>query len=44
MKIQDLNDPTKSMVGGEDLTIWAIMFGILIVFVVVLAYTNRNSE
>ena len=43
MKIEDLNDPTKSMVGGQDMTMWLVMFGVLIVIAVVLAFLNRDS-
>jgi len=43
MKIEDLNDPTKSMVGGADMTIWMVMFGALLVIAVVLTFLNRDS-
>ena len=44
MKIEDLNDPTKSMVGDADMTIWMVMFGALVIIAVVLAFLNRNAE
>jgi len=43
MKIEDLNDPTKRMVGGQDMTIWLVMFGVLLVIAIVLAFLNRDS-
>lgn len=30
--------------GGMDLTIWAVMFGVLIVVALVLAYKSRGME
>ncbi len=44
MKIEDLNDPNQSMVGGADGTIWMVMFGALLVIALVLAFLNRNVE
>ena len=44
MKIKDLNNPNVSMTGGNDLTLWAVTFGILVVFVVVMLVLNRNKE
>ena len=43
MQIEDLNDPTKSMVGGQDMTMWLVMFGALVVIAVVLVFMNRDS-
>lgn len=31
-------------VGGADMFVWIVMFGALIIFVVVMAYLNRNAE
>lgn len=31
-------------VGGADMFIWMVMFAILVVFVLVMAYINRNAE
>jgi len=44
MTIEEMNDPTKSMVGGADMTIWMVMFGTLLVIALVLAFLNRNAE
>jgi len=44
MTIEEMNDPTKSMVGGADMTIWMVMFGVLLVIALVLAFLNRNVE
>ena len=44
MKIDDLNNPNASMTGGNDLTLWAVMFGLLVLFVVVMLFVNRNRD
>ncbi|MDX1294619.1 MAG: hypothetical protein R3302_00025 [Sulfurimonadaceae bacterium] len=31
-------------VGGADMFIWLVVFGVLIVFVLVMAYLNRDAE
>jgi hypothetical protein len=31
-------------IGGADMFIWMVMFSILVVFVLVMAYLNRNAE
>ena len=31
-------------VGGADMFIWLVMFSALVVFVLVMAYLNRNAE
>lgn len=31
-------------VGGADMFVWLVMFGALIVFALVMAYLNRNTE
>jgi len=31
-------------VGGADMFIWMVMFSILVIFVLVMAYLNRNAE
>lgn len=33
-----------SQTGGMDLTVWAIMFGVLIVVALVLAYMSKDME
>jgi hypothetical protein len=37
-------DALNTQTGGMDLTIWAIMFGVLIVVALVLAYKSRGME
>lgn len=43
MKLEDLNDPNASMTGGNDLTLWAVMFGLIVIFVVAMLLVNHNS-
>ena len=31
-------------VGGADTFIWLVMFSLLLIFVLVMAYLNRNAE
>ena len=31
-------------VGGADMFIWLVMFSVMLVFVLVMAYLNRNAE
>lgn len=31
-------------VGGADMFIWLVMFSLMIIFVAVMAYLNRNAE
>jgi hypothetical protein len=31
-------------VGGADMFIWIVMFSVMLVFVLVMAYLNRNAE
>ena len=39
-------DPKSAITqtGGMDLTVWAIMFGVLIVVALVLAYMSKDME
>nr|WP_275855496.1 hypothetical protein [Sulfurimonas sp. MAG313] len=39
-------DPKAAMTqtGGMDLTVWGIMFGVLIVIALVLAYMSKDME
>ncbi len=30
--------------GGPDIFIWLVMFSVMLVFVLVMAYLNRNAE
>ena len=43
MKLEDLNDPNASMTGGNDLILWAVMFGVIVIFVVVMLFINRDQ-